>query len=76
MGTNWDGELPYDESINQDIFNTKNLTANWGDSSPQPLVNEVPAAEKYRELYAQHLEDYVLPANRLFLWSEYEAKFD
>ena len=76
LGTNWHGEMPYDEFINQDIFNTKNLTTNWGDTSPHPLVDKVLAVEKYRAQYVEYLESYLLPANRLFLFSEYQAKFE
>ena len=76
LGTNWHGEMPYDEFINQDIFNTKNLTTNWGDSSPHPLVDKVLAVEKYRAQYVNLLGEYILPANQLFLFSEYKAKFD
>ncbi len=76
LGTNWHGDMAYDEFINQDIFNTKNLPAAWGDSSPRPLVDKVLAVEKYRERYLNCLKEYILPANRLFLFSEYEAKFN
>ncbi len=76
LGTNWHGELPYDEFINQDIYSTTSLPAAWGDSSPRPLVDKVLAVEKYREKYVQYLKDYILPANKLFLFSEYKAKFE
>ena len=76
LGTNWHGEMAYEEFIDQDIFNTKNLTTNWGDDSPRPLVDKVLAVEPCRERYAQYLENYILPANELFLLSEYEARFD
>ena len=76
LGTNWHGELAYDEFIDEDIFNTKILTANWGDDSPRPLVDKVLAVEEYRERYVEYLKDYVDPANELFLFSEYETKFD
>ena len=77
LGTNWHGEMGYDEFIAQDIFNTKNLPgALWGDNSPRPLVDKVLAVEQYRAQYVKYLEDYGLPANKLFLFSEYKAKFD
>jgi hypothetical protein len=77
LGTNWHGEMGYGEFIDQDIFNTKNLPAAlWGDNSPRPLVDKVLAVEQYREQYVKYLEDYCLPANKLFLFSEYKAKFD
>ncbi|MBN1610343.1 MAG: CotH kinase family protein [Polyangiaceae bacterium] len=76
LGTNWHGEMEYEEFIDQDIFDTKNLTTNWGDDSPRPLVDKVLAVETYRERYVKYLQDYILPANELFLFSEYQAKFD
>jgi spore coat protein H len=76
LGTNWHGEMAYDEFINQDIFNTKNLAALFEDTSPRPLVDKVLAVEKYHAKYVQYLKDYPLAANKLFLWSEYRAKFD
>ncbi|MBN1761168.1 MAG: CotH kinase family protein [Chitinispirillaceae bacterium] len=76
LGTNWHGDMPYGEFIDEDIFNTKNLPAAWGDSSPRPLVDKVLAVEKYREQYVNYLKEYALPANGFFLFSEYKAKFD
>ena len=76
LGTNWHGEMAYEEFIDQDIFNTKNLTTNWGDDSPRPLVDKGRAVEPCRERSAQYLENHILPANELFLLSEYEARFD
>jgi spore coat protein H len=76
LGTNWHGELTYDDFINEDIFNTKNLTAVWGDNSPRPLVDKVLAVDKYRALYAQYLKEYPLTTNKFFVFSEYKAKFD
>lgn len=76
LGTNWHGEMDYGEFINQDIFHTKNIPADWGDNSPRPLVDKVLAVEKYREMYLKYLKEYVTPANKLFLFSEYKAKFD
>ena len=76
LGTNWHGEMGYDEFIEEDIFNTKNLTAAWGDDSPRPLVDKLLAVEKYREQYVNYLKEYAEPANKLFLFSEYKTKFD
>jgi spore coat protein H len=76
LGTNWHGEMGYDEFIDEDIFKTKNLTALFGDTSPRPLVDKVLAVGKYREQYLKYLKDYILPVNKLFLFSEYKAKFD
>jgi spore coat protein H len=76
LGTNWHGDMPYEEFINEDIFNTKYLPATWGDSSPGPLINKVLSVGKYREQYVKNLQDYILPVNSLFLFSEYKAKFD
>ncbi len=76
LGTNWHGEMGYDEFIDQDIFDTVSLPATWGDSSPRPLVDKVLEIEGYRERYLGYLEDYVAPENQLFLFSRYEAKFE
>jgi spore coat protein H len=76
LGTNWHGELAYDEFIDEDIFATKNLAADFGGGTARPLVDKVLAVDKYREKYVQYLKDYVDPANKLFLFSEYKAKFD
>ena len=76
LGTNWHGDLTYEEFIDEDIFNTRNLPEAWGDTSPHPLVDRVLAVEKYREQYVNYLKEYILPANRLFIFSEYKAKFD
>jgi hypothetical protein len=76
LGTNWHGDLAYEDFINEDLFHTKNLPAAWGDTSPRPLVDKVLAVEKYRQRYLQYLKDYALPANGLFLFTEYKAKFD
>jgi spore coat protein H len=76
LGTNWHGDLTYDDFVDEDIFNTKNLPAAWGDNSPRPLVDKVLAVEKYRAQYVKYLTDYALAANKLFLFSEYKAKFD
>lgn len=76
LGTNWHGELDYDEFINEDIFNTKNMTAAWGDNSPRPLVDRVLAVDKYRAQYVQYLKEAIDPAHKLFLFSQYKVKFD
>lgn len=76
LATNWHGEMEYDEFINQDIFKTKSIPANWGDASPRPLVDKVLSVETYRERYLRYLEEYIAPRKRLFLYSEYQAKFD
>ncbi len=76
LGTNWHGDMGYDAFINEDIFNTKNLPAAWGDNSPRPLVDKVLLVEKYREQYVKYLKDYINPASKLFLFSEYRTKFD
>jgi spore coat protein H len=76
LGTNWHGDMAYDEFINQDIFNTKNLPPAWGDNSPRPLVDKLLAVEQYRAQYLQYLKDYIDPANKHFLFSRYKAKFD
>ncbi len=76
LGTNWHGDLPYEEYINQAIFSTVNLPAAWGDDSPRPLVDRVLAVDKYRQRYVQLLKDDALAANKLFVFSQYQAKFD
>lgn len=76
LGTNWHGEMAYPEFIDEDIFDTKSLPAAWGDDSPRPLVDKVLAVQQYRERYVQYLKDFILPANRRFLFSRYETKFD
>jgi hypothetical protein len=76
LGTNWHGDLPYDEFIDQDIFATVNLPAAWGDDSPRPLVDKVLAVDTYRQRYLQLLKDAPLPAKKLFVYSQYKAKFD
>jgi spore coat protein H len=76
LGTNWHGDLPYDEFINQDIFATVNLPAAWGDTSPRPLVDKVLAVDKYRTRYLDLLKGDALAANKLFVFSQYKAKFD
>jgi len=76
LGTNWHGDLAYDEFINEDIFSTKDLPAAWGDPSPRPLVDKLLAVEQYRARYVQYLSDYVLPANQRFLFSRYNVKFE
>jgi hypothetical protein len=76
LGTNWHGELPYSQFIAQDIFNTDKIPIAWGDYSPRPLVDKMLAIGKYRERYLQYLADYIQPKNKLFLFSEYKAKFD
>lgn len=76
LGTNWHGEMSYEEFINQDLFRTKSLPAIWGDTSPRPLVDKVLGVEEYRRRYTGYLQEYITPKNRLFLYSEYQAKFD
>jgi spore coat protein H len=77
LGTNWHGDLGYDEFINEDIFSTKLLPAlGWGDNSPHPLVDKVLAVDKYRQQYVSYLKVYALTANKRFLFSQYQAKFD
>jgi len=76
LGTNWHGELTYADFIDEDIFNTKNLAAQFGSGPARPLVDKVLAVAKYREQYVSYLKDYVQPARKLFLFSEYQAKFD
>lgn len=76
LGTNWHGEMEYDELINQDIFKTKSIPNNWGDASPRPLVDKILSVAEYRERYLSYLKEYIAPENRLFLYSEYQAKFD
>jgi hypothetical protein len=76
LATNWHGELSYDELINQDIFATKSIPAIWGDNAPRPLVDKVLSVAKYRERYRKYLAEYVQPEKRLFLYSEYRAKFE
>jgi hypothetical protein len=76
LGTNWHGDInDYQEFINEDIFHTKNFTENWGDNSSRPLVDKVLAVSKYREKYLSCLKEYIQPANKLFLFSEYNTKF-
>lgn len=76
LGTNWHGDLSYDAFIDQDIFNTVNLPAAWGDDSPRPLVDKVLAVDKYRARYLELLEQDALVANGLFVFSQYRAKFE
>lgn len=76
LATNWHGELSDADFINQDIFNTTLVPIAWGDSSPRPLVDKILAIGQYRDRYRQYLADYLQPKNKLFLWSEYKAKFD
>jgi hypothetical protein len=76
LATNWHGELSDADFINQDIFNTTLVPVAWGDSSPRPLVDKILAISPYRDRYRQYLADYLQPKNKLFLWSEYQAKFD
>ena len=76
LGTNWHGEMGYDEFINQDIFATKSLPAAWGDTSPRPLVDKILAVEEYRQRYLRYLAEYAAPASGLFLYSQYQAKFE
>lgn len=76
LGTNWHGEMEYEEFINQDIFETKNIPANWGDTSRRPLIDKILAVEEYRARYLQYLGEYVDPERRLFVFDEYRAKFD
>jgi spore coat protein CotH len=74
LGTNWHGELAYSEFIDEDIFNTRVI--HWAENLHHPLVDKVLAVDKYRTRYVQYLKDYILPENRLFLFSQYKAKFD
>jgi len=76
LATNWHGEMSYEEFIAQDIFNTTLVPIAWGDFSPRPLVDKILAVAKYRETYRRYLADYVQPKNKLFLFSEYQAKFN
>jgi spore coat protein CotH len=76
LGTNWHGGMEYAELINQDILKTKSIPATWGDNSPRPLIDKILSVDKFRERYRRYLEEYVDPKNRLFIYSEYQAKFD
>lgn len=76
LGTNWHGELAYEEFIDEDIFDTKSLPESWGDTAPRPLVDRVLAVEQYRAKYLEYLQDYVQRDSKLFLFSQYRAKFD
>jgi len=76
LGTNWHGDLSYSEFIDEDIFNTRRFPEAWGDSSTHPLVDKVLAVQKYRDQYINYLKEYALPADGLFLYSGYEAKFN
>jgi hypothetical protein len=53
-----------------------NLASTWGEGSARPLVDKVLAVDKYRQRYLQLLKDDALAANKLFVWSQYKAKFD
>lgn len=75
LGTNWHGDLSYDRFIAQDLFATTSLPAAWGDDSPRPLVDKVLAIPRYRALYLQYLAEYIAPTSRLFVFSQYQAKF-
>ena len=76
LGTNWHGDMSYDDFIAQDIFATTSLPAAWGDNSPRPLVGKVLAVAKYRETYLDYLEQFASKTSKAFLFSEYRAKFD
>ena len=76
LGTGWHGEMGYDEFINQDVFHTKSVPTLWHDDSARPLVDKILSVEEYRARYVQYLKDYIKPENRLFLYSEYRAKYE
>ena len=41
-----------------------------------PLVERIFEIEEYRQIYEQHLQDFITPANELFVYSEYKKKYD
>jgi hypothetical protein len=76
LGTGWHGEMGYKQFIDQDIFNTTSIPESWGDFAKRPLVDKILEIEKYRKTYVEYLKEYIKPANKLFLFSEYRAKFE
>ena len=76
LGAGWHGDMDYKRFIHQDIFNTTSIPQSWGDRSGRPLVDKLLAVEQYRKKYVQYLQDYIRPANRLFLFSEYKRTFE
>ncbi|MBN2442072.1 MAG: CotH kinase family protein [Spirochaetales bacterium] len=41
-----------------------------------PLSEKIFEIPEYRKLYEQYLKEFITPENKLFLYSEYEKKFD
>lgn len=41
-----------------------------------PLVEKIFEIDEYRAKYEQYLQDFISPSNRLFIYSEYERKFN
>ena len=41
-----------------------------------PLVEKIFEIDEYRAKYEYYLEEFITPANKLFVYSEYEKKFD
>lgn len=76
LGTNWHGEMGYEEFINQDIFETKSIPSSWGDASRRPLIDKILFVEQYRERYLRYLGEYADPESHLFLYGEYQTKFE
>jgi spore coat protein H len=76
LGGGWHGEMDYKAFINMDIFNTKSMPEAWGDRSKRPLVDKLLEIDKYRTRYVALLKEYIDPANKLFLYSEYKKKFE
>ncbi|MBN2444320.1 MAG: CotH kinase family protein, partial [Spirochaetales bacterium] len=76
LGTAWHGEMNYKQFIHQNIFDTTNLPAMWGDNNRRPLVDKLLGVEKFKNKYVEYLKDYIDPKNKLFLFSMYKAKFE
>ena len=78
LGTNWHGEMGLwtTNSSPRTSSTPRTFPVLSGETIRHDLVDKVLAVEQYRAQYVKYLEDYGLPANKLFLFSEYKAKFD
>jgi hypothetical protein len=65
--------------VYQEYFNTREVFLaylNLVHDYTSPLTTKIFQIQKYRDLYENYLQEFITPANKLFLYSEYEKKFD
>ncbi|OHD06353.1 MAG: hypothetical protein A2086_15550 [Spirochaetes bacterium GWD1_27_9] len=73
LGGGW---LPFD-TANANIFSWRNLKKEYGlPNNGQPLIDKILAITEYKEKYKNYLKDFITIQNKLFVYSDYEKRFN